>query len=83
MNAAAPASPYKHFSEPQRNVLLNISHSSCTCNDDHVGLLIKTERIQIEKTIKLPFVIFKRERWGRCNIVKTDGVAVMVIAFDS
>ena len=37
--------------EPQRNVLLDISRSFCTCNDDHVGLLMKIERIQNEKTM--------------------------------
>ena len=49
INAAAPASPYKHLFEPQRNVLLNISHSSCKSNSDHVVLSIKTGSIQKEK----------------------------------
>ena len=49
INAAAPASPYKHLLEPQRNVLVNISHSSCACAGDHAGLLIKTGSIQEEK----------------------------------
>ena len=39
--------------EPQRNALLNISRSSCTCNGDHVGLLIKTESIQKERIMTL------------------------------
>ena len=51
INAAAPASPYKHLLEPQRNALVNISHSSCTCNGDHVGLLIKTGSIQKQRTM--------------------------------
>ena len=51
MNAAAPTSPYKYLLEPQRNVLVNISHSSCTCNGDHVGLLFKTGSIQKERTM--------------------------------
>ena len=42
INVAASASSCKHLLEPQRNVLVKISHSSCTCNGDHVGLLIKT-----------------------------------------
>ena len=29
--------------------LVNINHSSCTCNGDHAGLLIKTESIRKEK----------------------------------
>ena len=37
--------------EPQRNVLLNISRSSCTCNGDDVGLSIKTGSIQKERTM--------------------------------
>ena len=49
INVAAPASPYKHLLEPQRNILVNISHSFCTCNGDHVGLLIKTGSIQKER----------------------------------
>ena len=49
INAAAQASPYKHLLEPQRNVLVNISHSSCTCNGDYVGVLIKTGSIQNER----------------------------------
>ena len=49
VNASAPPSPYKHLLEPQRNVLVNISHSSCTCNGDRVGLLIKTGSIQKKK----------------------------------
>ena len=51
INAAAPASPYKYLVEPQRNVVVNISDISCACNDDHVGLLIKTGSIQEERTI--------------------------------
>ena len=43
---AAPASRYKHFLEPQLNVFVNISHSSCTCNGNDVGLLIKTKSIE-------------------------------------
>ena len=35
--------------EPHRNVLVNISHTSCACNGDHVGVLIKTGSIQKEK----------------------------------
>ena len=50
-NAAAPALPYKHLWQQQQNVLVNISHSSCTCNDDHVGLLIKSGSIQKERMI--------------------------------
>ena len=46
INAAAPASPHKHLSEQQRNVLVNISRSFCACTGDHVGLLIKNESIQ-------------------------------------
>ena len=37
--------------EPQQNDLLNISHSSCTCNGDHVGLLIKAGSIQKQRTM--------------------------------
>ena len=37
--------------EPQQIVLLNISHSSCACNGDHVVLLMKTVSIQKEKTM--------------------------------
>ena len=51
INAAVTASLYKHLLEPQHNVLLNISHSSCTCNGDHVGLLIKAGSIQNERTM--------------------------------
>ena len=48
--SAAPSAPlYKYLLEPQRNVLVNISHSSCTCNGDHIGLLIKTGSIQKER----------------------------------
>ena len=46
INAAAPASPYKHLLEQQRNVLVSISCSSCVCNGGDVGLLIKTGSIQ-------------------------------------
>ena len=45
INTAVPASPHKHLLELQQSVLVNISHSSCTCNGDHVGLLIKTGSI--------------------------------------
>ena len=31
--------------------LVNISHSSCTSNNDHVGLSIKTGSIQKERTM--------------------------------
>ena len=51
INAAAPASPYKHMLEQQQNALLNISHSTCTCNGDHVGRLIKTGSIQNKRTM--------------------------------
>ena len=51
INAAAPASPHKHLLEPQRNILVNVSHSSCTCNGDHVDLLMKTGSIQKERTM--------------------------------
>ena len=37
--------------EQQQNVLVNISHSSCTCDGDYVGLLIKTGSIQKERTM--------------------------------
>ena len=37
--------------EPQRKGLLNISHSSCTFNGDHFGLLIKTGSIYKERTM--------------------------------
>ena len=49
INAAAPASRYKHFLEPQRSVLVNISHRFCTCNGDPVGLLTKTASTQKER----------------------------------
>ena len=49
INAAVPASPYKDLLQQQRNVLVNISHSSCTCNGNHVGLLIKTGNIENER----------------------------------
>ena len=49
INAVAPVSRYKHVLEQQQNVLVNISPSSCTCNGDHVGQLIKTRSIQKEK----------------------------------
>ena len=48
--------------EPERNVLLNISHTSSTCNGDHVGLFMKTKSIQKKKRHKLPFLIFKSVR---------------------
>ena len=32
-------------------MLVNISHSSWTCNGDHVGLLMKTGNIQKERTM--------------------------------
>ena len=51
INASAPASPYKHLLEPQLNVLVNISHSTCACNGDYVGVLIKTGSIQKERTM--------------------------------
>ena len=35
--------------EPHRNVLVNISLTSCACNGDHVGVLVKTGSIQQEK----------------------------------
>ena len=41
----------KHMLEPQQDVLVDISHSSCTYNGDHVGLLIKTGSIQKERTM--------------------------------
>ena len=49
INAAAPASPHKHLLEQQRNVLLNISHSFCTCNGNHLGQFRKTGSIQKER----------------------------------
>ena len=49
INAPAPASPYKHLLELLQNVSVNISCSSCTCNGDHVDLLIKAGSIQIER----------------------------------
>ena len=47
----SPASPCKHLFEPEQNVLVNINHSSCTCNGNHVGLLMMTGNIQKEKTM--------------------------------
>ena len=46
INVAVQASSFKHLLEPLQNVLVNISHSSCTFNGDHVGLSIKTGSIQ-------------------------------------
>ena len=64
INAAAPASPYKHLLKPLRDVLLNISHSFCTCNGDHVGLLMKTGNVQKERTMTLTII---------CNFFKSSG----------
>ena len=43
--------------------LVNISHSSCTCNGNHLGLSIKTESIQKEKMI-LQTIIRKKCKGG-------------------
>ena len=59
------------------NVLVNISHSSCACNGDHVGLLIETGSIQKERTVTQTTIHnfykcqgLKRSQnwWGRPNV---------------
>ena len=62
VSITAPALPYKHMLEPQRNVLLNISHSSC--NGDRVGLLKKIRSIQNERTMTQSTI---------CNFLKNKG----------
>ena len=79
INAATPASPYKHVFQPQQNVVLNINRSSCTCNGDDVGLLMKTESIQKERTITQTAICNFLKCKGRGNIIKSDGVARMVV----
>ena len=63
INAAAPASPYKHLWEPQQNVLVNISHSSCACTGDHGGALIKTGSIQKETMMTQTIIC----NFGKCK----------------
>ena len=61
-----------------KKCLCKYSHSSCTCNGDHVGLLIKTGSIQKE-CHKLPFVTYRSVRKRVQNVVQIDGVAQMVV----
>ena len=79
INATAPASPYKHLREPQRNVLLNTSPSSCTCNGDHAGLLIKTGSIQKQRTMTQTTIRNFQKDKGEVKHSKTGGVVQMVV----
>ena len=58
------------------NYIVNIRHRFCTCNADHLGLLINTESVEKETMMsQLLFVLFISVR---VRGVKIDGGAQMV-----
>ena len=60
--------------------MVNISHSSCTCNGDRVGLLIKTKSIQKERMMSQTIIrTFEALGQGESETITNDVCAQMVV----